>query len=365
MRRRIWECLVVVALLLSTTPGSAQSGPIRYVYDELGRLVGVIAANGAAATYQYDAVGNLLAITRSTASQVSIIEFTQNGGSVGQVVAIYGTGFSASAGLNTVAFNGTAAAISAATTTSLVVTVPSGASTGTIAVTSPNGSATSAEAFTVGANGAPTISGFNPTVGVAGTAVTISGTNFDPIAGQTIPKFNGRVADPTSVSGTSINAPVPTARASGRIAVLTPAGKVVSVDDFIIPPSPYTATDVAVSGRIPFGTATTVTVSTGGKIGLWLFDGSVGQRVSLRGTNGSSGQVARCDHPVTLRRPDNTVQASACMESSGFHGYRDAALVRHVLVDARPCRDSDRRRHVDVVQRAGNFSGTISAGGYG
>jgi hypothetical protein len=45
-----------------------------------------LAANGDAAACHYDAVGNLLIITRSTASQVSIIE--PNGGSVG------GTGFS-------------------------------------------------------------------------------------------------------------------------------------------------------------------------------------------------------------------------------------------------------------------------------
>jgi YD repeat-containing protein len=363
MRRSLRECVVAVALLYLASVALAQSGPVQYVYDELGRLVGVIAANGDAAAYHYDAVGNLLSITRSTASQVSIIEFTPNGGSVGQVVTIYGTGFSATAGLNTVSFNGTAAAISTATTTTLVVTVPSGATTGTIAVTSPNGSATSGDPFTVAASGAPTISGFTPTIGVAGTAVTISGTNFDPTAGQTIPKFNGRVTDPTAVSATSISAPVPTARASGRIAVLTPAGKAVSVDDFIVPPSPYTATDVAVSGRIPFGTATTITVSTAGKIGLWLFDGSVGQRVSLRGTNGSSGQVVGCDHPVSLRRPDNTVQASACMESSGFMDTVTLLSADTFSLMHDPAGTATGSVTLTLYNVPADFTGTISAGG--
>jgi YD repeat-containing protein len=363
MRRHIRSYLAAVILLSCGTFGLAQSGPVQYVYDELGRLVGVIAANGDAAAYHYDAVGNLLSITRSTATQVSIIEFTPNGGSVGEVVTIYGTGFSATPGLNTVAFNGTAAAITSATSTSLVVTVPSGATTGTVAVTSPNGSATSAESFTVAANGAPTISGFTPTVGVAGAAVTITGTNFDPVAGQTIPKFNGRVTDPTSVSSTSITTPVPTARASGRIAVLTPAGKAISVDDFIIPPSPYTANDVAVSGRIPFDTATTVTVSTAGKIGLWLFDGSVGQRVSLRGTNGSSGQVAGCDHPVSVRRPDNSVQASACMENSGFLDTVTLLSSDTFSVMHDPAGTATGSVTLTVYNVPADYSGTISAGG--
>ena len=120
-------CALVVITIAATL--TAQS-PIRYVYDELGRLVGVIDANGDAAIYQYDAVGNLLSITRKTATQVSIIDFTPNDGPIGQTVTIYGTGFSATPSSNTVTFNGTSASITSASTTSLVVTVPSGATTG-------------------------------------------------------------------------------------------------------------------------------------------------------------------------------------------------------------------------------------------
>src|SRR5580704_7033004 len=44
--------------------GPAYGGDVKYVYDELGRLVQVIdVQSGNSATYHYDAVGNLLSIT--------------------------------------------------------------------------------------------------------------------------------------------------------------------------------------------------------------------------------------------------------------------------------------------------------------
>jgi YD repeat-containing protein len=61
------------------------------VYDELGRLAAVIASNGDAATYNYDAVGNLTGIVRTTSTQVSIIAFSPTGGAVGQTVTVHGT----------------------------------------------------------------------------------------------------------------------------------------------------------------------------------------------------------------------------------------------------------------------------------
>jgi YD repeat-containing protein len=151
---------LVLAFFLAASVNA--QGSIRYIYDELGRLVGVIDANGDSAAYHYDAVGNLLAITRATANDVTIIEFTPNGGAPGQTVTIYGTGFSATAGQNTVSFNGTSAAVVSATTTTLVTTVPSGATTGPISITTPNGQSNSSENFFVGTTLTPAITGFSP-----------------------------------------------------------------------------------------------------------------------------------------------------------------------------------------------------------
>lgn len=74
---------------------------------------------------------------------------------------------------NTVRFNGVSATVASATTTSIVATGPAGATTGPISVTTPNRSATSSASFVVAAGNAPTITGFTPSIGTPGTAVTI------------------------------------------------------------------------------------------------------------------------------------------------------------------------------------------------
>ena len=62
-RVTLFACLLCSAALVSI---SAQG--VRYIYDESGRLVGAIDPAGDAAAYSYDAVGNLLSITRSTST---------------------------------------------------------------------------------------------------------------------------------------------------------------------------------------------------------------------------------------------------------------------------------------------------------
>ena len=88
----------------SLTAGT--NNPIKYVYDEVGRLVAVIDPSGDTARYAYDSVGNLLSITKQSSALVSVIDFTPKSGLAGTVVTIYGTGFSSTPGNNTVTFNG-------------------------------------------------------------------------------------------------------------------------------------------------------------------------------------------------------------------------------------------------------------------
>jgi YD repeat-containing protein len=290
--RRVFLCCAF--LFLSALALRAQT--VRYIYDELGRLVAVIDQNGDAAIYNYDPVGNLLSIARQSAGTVSILEFTPNGGSVGATVKLYGTGFSATAGQNTVTFNGTAATVTSSTTTEIVTSVPSGATTGTIVVTTPSGSATSASAFTVSASAAPTITSVSPTQGVVATSVTISGTNFKTTANQNVVTFNATPAPVSAATGTSIATAVPAAATSGKISVATVHGKATDTNDFIIPPSPYTTSDVLVVDRMTVGTSKSVTIGTANKIGLILFDAAAGQRVSLKVGTGMSATVTLYNH---------------------------------------------------------------------
>lgn len=142
--------LTLASLLLLTSPAAAE---IQYVYDGLGRLVGVVDAAGNAAAYEYDAVGNLLGVSRINVADlpgaVGITLVLPSKGKVGTTVRIFGKGLSPTPAHNTVAFNGTPATVLAATAVSLTVTVPTGASTGPIGVTTSSGAATSPSPFQV------------------------------------------------------------------------------------------------------------------------------------------------------------------------------------------------------------------------
>jgi YD repeat-containing protein len=161
-----WFVLLGLFFLLQPAPHvHAQQPVIHYVYDDLGRLVGVVDPDGNAATYTYDAVGNILAIGRhnvaDTTGPVAITLVSPNKGKVETAVSIFGKGFSPDPAQNSISFNGGLATVMTATSNSLTTLVPSGAFTGPITVATPLGTATSPEPFTV--LGVVTIS---PTSGV-------------------------------------------------------------------------------------------------------------------------------------------------------------------------------------------------------
>lgn len=110
---------------------------------------------GACAFNQSSAGGDDMFITKLnqvTTSPLSITSLSPVSGPIGSPVVITGTGFSTTASDNAVEFNGTAAIISASTTTTLTTTVPAGATTGSIKVTVSCVSVTSSTNFTVTAS---------------------------------------------------------------------------------------------------------------------------------------------------------------------------------------------------------------------
>ena len=256
---------------------------ITYIYDRLGRLVGVADPGGDTAVYFYDAVGNLTSISRQSSASVSVIDITPASGPVSTAVTIFGTGFSPTPSENTVTFNGTAAIVSSASPTQLVVPVPAGATTGPIGVTAPGGSASSSTPFTVTAtNGAPTITSFTPTIGTPGTAVSITGANFEPTPSHNSLRFNIVPAPSTSSNATNITVPVPGGGTSGRLSLATPGGSTQSTDDFFVPPPPNTAANVSFTARASIGSATVnAALTSAGKIALIVFDGTAGQQLSV------------------------------------------------------------------------------------
>ncbi len=154
--QRVKLSSLIIALLLVAAwalHAQAQQSSIHYLYDDLGRLAGVVDQDGNAATYTYDAVGNILAIDRhnvaETAGPVAITLVSPNEGKVGTAVWIFGRGFSGNPLQNMVSFGGAVAAVNAATANSLTTSVPLSALTGPITVTTPLGTANSPEPFTV------------------------------------------------------------------------------------------------------------------------------------------------------------------------------------------------------------------------
>ncbi len=125
-----------------------------------------------------------LAILRFTLLP-TITSFTPLSGEAGTVVTINGTKLT---GTTNVMFGNTPATnFTVVSATQITAVVPAGATTGKITITTPNGSAESVGDFTI-IGELPTISGFNPTSGPAGTSVTISGAAFN---GATAVTFNG------------------------------------------------------------------------------------------------------------------------------------------------------------------------------
>ena len=118
--------------------------------------------------------------------------------------------------------------------TQLTATVPAGATTGHLQVTTGAGTATSSGTFTVNqVSSAPTITGFTPMQGAAGTVVTLTGTGFAQGASVT---FNGTAAAAVSVtSATQLTATVPAGATSGPLHVTTSAGTATSAGTFTVP----------------------------------------------------------------------------------------------------------------------------------
>src|SRR6266403_999843 len=109
-------------------------------------------------------------------------------------------------------------------------------------------------------NAAPVanITGLNPTSGIVGTSVTISGANFGATQGTNTIKFNGITATPTSWSTSSIVAAVPSGAATGTV-VVTAGGVSSNGVSFTVSPD---TTSPTVSISSPTGGATLSGITT-------------------------------------------------------------------------------------------------------
>ena len=158
----------------------------------------------------------------------TVSTFAPVGGRTGTNVLITGVNF---LDATAVSFNGLAAAgYTVLSNSGIIATVPAGATTGIIRVIAPAGSAFSTGNFAL----QPTLSGFSPSFGPAGTSVTLTGANLN--AGTPVVRFNGVAS--TSVTGISfgqVTATVPTGATTGPISITTSDGSYTNANTFYLP----------------------------------------------------------------------------------------------------------------------------------
>ena len=225
------------ASLTVTVPADAQTGKISV-------MVGTAADTSAAS----------FTVTGTTPAAPVVSSFSPTEGEVDTEVTITGVNFSDMSSENEVRFGGVMAADpTSASTTSLVVLVPSGAVTGRVSVTVGGQTGTSSENFTVEvpapAPAAPVVSSFSPTEGVVDTEVTITGVNFSDVPSENDVRFGGvMAAAPTSASTTSLVVLVPSGAVTGRVSVAVGGQTGTSSESFTVTvPAPAPAPPVVLS----------------------------------------------------------------------------------------------------------------------
>jgi len=179
----------------------------------------------------------------------AIDTFNPGSGSPGTEVIMTGSGFT---GVSDVTFNGVAGTFVVDSNTQVRATVPLIATSGPIWVSNAAGNAATAADFLVLM--VPSITSFNPTSGLVGSEVTLTGTRFTDAAAV---RFNGTPASFTFVSDGELKATVPDGATTGKISVTNPAGTATSTADFVVILPPTISSFTPTSG--PVGTSVTIT----------------------------------------------------------------------------------------------------------
>ena len=307
-KRFLFNLSFLLLVMLCSFPFQISADQAQYFYDELGRLVGVIDGQGNIASYEYDAVGNLLSISRSPVATPAITGVSPNPIEAVPVVPIIISGTSLL--LSSVTTSNADIQIGQITTntettieTTLDIPNPTTFGATTLTVTVPGGSATT----TITVNQpVPTITQLSGTVLPPGATVTIEGTGFATVLGSnqvTFPGDSGAriAATVVSESFTSLTVQIPAGTTSGDVTVQV-----------------GTLTSNAVFFTTPGITVIPVTATIGIPADPVLASANAGQNVQLDGAgfaNGSTLDVPVFDQngvssialvPLTNVSPDGT-----------------------------------------------------------
>ena len=216
--------LVLLWLIVGGFPIAAQSqGAVQYIYDDLNRLVGVVDQQGQAATYSYDATGNLLKIERFTTAPMPphITAIVPDQAEPGRDVAVTITGQNLLAFRRLMIDNpdvrarflgATPEAISAVF--AIAPTAPPGPAT--VTVTTAFGDAHTLFAIVPSA---PVLARLDPSQGALGAPITLEGDGFLSAAGPTTVTF-------AAPDGERVSAALTSPVTNSRLTLAVPAGAV-------------------------------------------------------------------------------------------------------------------------------------------
>jgi hypothetical protein len=164
----------------------------------------------------------------------------------------------------------------------------------------PVGSCPSAPTFP------PKITSVSPVSGTVGTSITISGNYFGGTQGTSTIAFNGTIATPTSWSGTSLVAPVPTGATTGNV-VVTVSGvpNATNVFSLFQVLSSSGMASAGITSAVPVATSRSFSISSGPRYAAFVApspdpsaDAGTGvDKIFLRDT--CQGAPAGCT-PVTI-----------------------------------------------------------------
>src|SRR5215213_1846420 len=234
-----------------------------------------------------------------------ITSFTPNIGAAGTIVNLSGTNFDGTASGNRVAFNGTRSVVTAATTTTITTTVPTGATSGRISDTTPAGMGSSSNYFFIppAPFTAADVEVFSSMAIGESKNITIATANkvamvlFDGTAGQrvsltmtavTIGSSTVTIYNPDGSSLASTTANTSGGFIDARILPTTGTYTILidpsSTNTGNMTLNLYAATNA--TGTItPGGPAVTVTTAIPGQNAELTFSGTAGQRISIKGTS--------------------------------------------------------------------------------
>ena len=196
-----------------------------------------------------------------SSNTVSPPTITSSGTATGAVGTSFSYQITASNSPTSYGATGLPTGLTVSTSTGLISGTPTAAGTSSVAITATNSAGPANATLTLMVNpAASVITNLNPSSGVVGSTVVITGTNFGATQGTSTVKFNGTAATPTAWSATSITVTVPTGAATGNVVV-------------------------TVGGQASTGVSFSVTLPAPAITNLNPNSGTVGATVTITGTN--------------------------------------------------------------------------------